>query len=93
MEDQNEKQIPRKLRTPITEVGGALNIAIKFYAEFAELIMEFVPAKEQERLRPSNSDPDYFERQFIEDVFRKAWLDDSTDGDKTAAMIGYTPED
>lgn len=92
MEEQDAKEIPRELRTAITEAASALNIAIEFYAEFAELVMEIIPAEDREKLRPSDSDQHYFEHQFIEEVFGKAWRDDSTDGDKTAAMIGRTPE-
>jgi hypothetical protein len=91
MENEGE-DIPRNLRTPITEAKRALYGAIEFYAEFMETLIASLSAERRKEIYPNEASVVDHRKQFIELVFRAAWRDDTTDGDGAAAAIGRTPE-
>lgn len=75
-----EDPIPRDRRTPITEAGSALNSAYNFWIELFEELKKNNPNYGYSEL----ADPGEF---FFKEIFREAWNDPETSGDKSIMEI------
>ncbi|KXU89936.1 hypothetical protein CI15_07090 [Paraburkholderia monticola] len=79
MENQDEKEVPRELRTPTTEGGNAISAAWDFYNDFLEKLKLSAPDFNCESVLDPESD--------FAATFDAAWNDGGTDGDKSVEKL------
>ena len=75
--------VPRKMRTPITEAGSALNVALDFFVEMIGGVMAENPNIDHGELANQES-------YFASNIFGEAWGDPTTNGDKSVDEIGMS---
>lgn len=78
------ENVPRELRTPITEAESALNSAFNFWAEMLGKLVAGDPEHDHGLPSPES---------FFTSIFREAWNDPTTSGDKSVDEIGLSLDD
>ena len=82
-ENEIDNQMPRGLRTPITEAGSAVGIAWRFWVELVGHLMADSPDRDFGEM----ANPEEF---FAARIFGEAFDDPATDGDKSENEIGLS---